>query len=121
MTSKHKNVEVLSTNILSYLNTIESTYVETAKEKGEPDFFETVKPFADKVFDLVQRWEEETKSWIKEANPKNIHVQQVDSTVENINMISVQCFYPDTREKRFKGMLQSIRYVLNDVITKLDV
>ncbi len=118
MTSNQNSVIVLSKRILDYLDKIENYFEEAQASKQEPDFFETVKPFADEVFKVLQQWEKETTEWIQKDRPKYIHVQQIDSTVENFNMVSVQCFYPDTREKRFKGMIQSISYVLNDIITK---
>ncbi|WP_223701998.1 YppE family protein [Sutcliffiella deserti] len=108
----------LSQKIVVYLEKIEKIYEETKKAQNTPDFFQQVKPFADKIYYTLQDWEEKTTDWIKKESPKYIHTQQIDSTVENVKHVSVQCFYPDTREKRFKGMIQSIRYVLNDILTK---
>jgi hypothetical protein len=119
MTSNQSRVvEQQTEEILEYLVKIVERFEEVQSSGDEPDFFQTVKPFADNVYHLLLRWEKDTKEWIQAENPKYIHVQQIDSTVENINLVSVQCFYPDTREKRFKGMIQSIRYVLNDIISK---
>ncbi|TYS68440.1 DUF1798 family protein [Sutcliffiella horikoshii] len=118
MSGNENSVKELTKQILMELDRIEANFIEVKASKKEPDFFQTVKPYADKVYATVEQWESNVKDWIISEKPKYIHVQQIDSTVENINMVAVQCFYPDTREKRFKGMLQSIRYVLNDTISK---
>ncbi|KMJ59717.1 hypothetical protein AB685_02290 [Bacillus sp. LL01] len=119
MSGNQQNVKQISDQILDYLDRIEELFHSTRDNKENPDFFHTVKPFADEVYVTVQQWENTVKEWILTEQPKYIHTQQIDSTVENINMVSVQCFYPDTREKRFKGMIQSIRYVLNDTLSKI--
>lgn len=119
MSGNHQSVKECTVKILKDLERIEETFVLSRDKKEAPDFFQTVKPFADEVHITVQDWEKYVKEWISAVRPKNIHTQQIDSTVENINMVSVQCFYPDTREKRFKGMIQSIKYVMNDVLTKI--
>ncbi|UAL45724.1 YppE family protein [Sutcliffiella horikoshii] len=118
MSGNDKSVRELTKQILMELDRIEENFMSAKASKQEPDFFQTVKPYADGVFATVEQWESTVKNWILSDKPKYIHVQQIDSTVENINMVAVQCFYPDTREKRFKGMIQSIRYVLNDTISK---
>ncbi|WP_404442384.1 YppE family protein [Sutcliffiella horikoshii] len=116
--SGNTNVRELTEDILMELDRMEENFIKAKANQQEPDFFQTVKPYADQVFETVGLWENTVKNWILSEKPKYIHVQQIDSTVENINMVAVQCFYPDTREKRFKGMIQSIRYVLNDTISK---
>lgn len=112
------NVKDLSQHLLQYIEKIENFFQDTQQTKKAPDFFLEVKPFADEVHQILLQWERDTVEWIKEESPKYIHIQQIDSTVENMKHVSVQCFYPDTREVRFKGMLQSIRYVLQDILTK---
>ncbi|WP_078380227.1 YppE family protein [Sutcliffiella halmapala] len=112
------DVTGLSQKLLQYIERIEILFQETQVKKEAPDFFLEVKPFADEVYDTLIKWEKDTVEWIKEESPKYIHTQQIDSTVENVKHVSVQCFYPDTREIKFKGMLQSIRYVLQDILTK---
>jgi len=118
MSGNDNEVRELTKQILMELDKIEENFIKAKASEQEPDFFQTVKPYADGIFATVEKWESIVKNWILTDKPKYIHVQQIDSTVENINMVAVQCFYPDTREKRFKGMLQSIRYVLNDAISK---
>lgn len=118
MESTSSNVLTLTQKLLDFIEGIESRFIHTQENKVEPDFFNEVKPFADEVHALLLEWEKETVEWIGTAAPKYIHSQQIVSTVENVNHVTVQCFYPDTREKRFKGMIQSIRYVLNDILSK---
>ncbi|QFT89356.1 hypothetical protein FIU87_11925 [Bacillus sp. THAF10] len=118
MTSEHNELISITEKLCTFINKIEMCFEKTQQRKEEPDFFATVKPFADDVYQTVKAWEDASKKWITSQRPKNIHIQQIDSTVENINMVSVQCFYPDTKSKRFKGMIQSIHYVLEDILNK---
>jgi hypothetical protein len=118
MESTSSNVLALTQKLLEFIERIESRFIHTQENKVEPDFFNEVKPFADEVHALLLEWEKETLEWIAITAPKYIHSQQIVSTVENVNHVTVQCFYQDTREIRFKGMIQSIRYVLNDILSK---
>lgn len=79
-------------------------------EKG--DFFTQVKPFADEVKEVVDHWRKESAAWIKENRPKNLHATQIESAAEQMEMISVQAFFPETSRTRFINYLQSVRYVL---------
>lgn len=118
MKSTNSDIMEMTQKLLDYIEEIEKRFIHTQENKEEPDFFNEVKPFADQVHNLLVEWEKETVEWLRIAAPKYIHSQQIVSTVENVNHVTVQCFYPDTREKRFKGMIQSIRYVLNDILSK---
>ncbi|MFT4413050.1 YppE family protein [Fredinandcohnia humi] len=88
------------------------------REVYEVDFFNEVKPFVDNVMRIADSWRELSKEWIKQEKPKNIHPNQIDATYENIQHISIQGFYQDTKQKRFKNMYESILYVLDSIIEK---
>ncbi|MFS0863358.1 YppE family protein [Fredinandcohnia sp. 179-A 10B2 NHS] len=89
------------------------------RETYEADFYNDVKPFVDDVMKVADSWSELSKAWIISERPKNIHINQIDATHENIQLISIQSFYTDTKEKRFKNMYESILYVLDSIIDNL--
>lgn len=109
------------TNTLSkYVEQIESKFL-MVKESGEKgDFFNEVKPFADEVQQVNNEWKEEAKAWININKPRNLNGNQIDSASEQIDMISVQSFYPETSRTRFINYVQSVRYVLTLLQTYLD-
>lgn len=93
-------------------------YIRTLEEY-EVDFFNEVKPFVDRVMEIADRWMELANSWIQNERPKNLHQNQIDATHENIQMVSIQGFYKDTKYKRYKAMYESIQYVLKSINEKV--
>ena len=79
-----------------------------------------VKPFSDEVKAVADKWKELSLDWIGKERPKYIYPIQIESTYENLGIISVQAFYQDTKMKRFKDMHQSIHYVLNSIVEQLN-
>ncbi|CAM3888784.1 YppE family protein [Mesobacillus zeae] len=98
-----------------------ATRYEMAKETGESgDFFSEVKPFADLVKQEADSWKVSAVEWIINNQPKNIHSRQIEATAENIELVSVQAFFPETGRKRFMGYIQSIHYVLDSLLTAVN-
>lgn len=64
-------------------------------------FFDTIKPFADQVKMVSDHWRNEALQFVDEVKPAYLHREQVENTHENINAISVTCFQPKTKKKRF--------------------
>lgn len=110
--NNHSILGHLNERLYEYTMKIEDTFlsVKLSGEKG--DFFTQVKPFADEVKEVVDRWKKESGSWIEENRPKNLHTSQIESAAEQMEMISVQAFFPETSRTRFINYLQSVRYVL---------
>ncbi|MCC3358367.1 YppE family protein [Bacillus sp. REN16] len=88
-------------------------------ESYEVDFYNEVKPFVDTTMELADSWRELALDWIKKEFPKNLHPNQIDATHENIQHISIQGFYQDTKVKRYKNMYESILYVLDNILEKV--
>ncbi|MGR3764791.1 YppE family protein [Rossellomorea sp. NS-SX7] len=90
------------------------------RETGEKgDFYIEVKPFADKVKEFNDNWKELSLEWIKKDRPKHLHLPQVMNTYDNIEMLSVHCFFPESSYNRFISHHQSVRYVLNTTLDEL--
>jgi Bacterial domain of unknown function (DUF1798) len=90
------------------------------RETGEKgDFYKEVKPFADEVKDRNDKWKELSLSWIETERPKYLHPPQVLNTYDNIEMLSVHCFFPESSYNRFISHHQSVRYVLQTILDNL--
>ncbi|WP_018922298.1 YppE family protein [Salsuginibacillus kocurii] len=85
-----------------------------------PDFYEHIKPFADDMLALSDRWQEEAEQWIDKEKPVYMHKQLIWDTHENLQILSMQAFHPKTKEKRFREMIQAVDYVLNGVRQAFD-
>jgi Bacterial domain of unknown function (DUF1798) len=91
------------------------------RETGEKgDFYKEVKPFADAVKERNDRWKELSLRWIETERPKNLHPPQVLNTYDNIEMLSVHCFFPESSYNRFISHHQSVRYVLGTILDSLE-
>lgn len=115
-----EQLTLLTQQLLDYMDSISNTFekVKASKERG--DFFTEVKPFADAVKEVNDEWQLLARTWIKENMPKHLHEKQIESTYEQIEMLSVQAFYPDTSRTRFINTLQSVRFILNSLKESLN-
>jgi len=102
----------LNERLYEYTKEIDDTFLSVKMSGEKGDFFSQVKPFADEVKEVVDHWKVEAASWIKRNRPKNLHTSQIESAAEQLEMISVQAFFPETSRTRFINYLQSVRYVL---------
>jgi Bacterial domain of unknown function (DUF1798) len=111
------------TNLLKDLCDQSLVRLEEIKENEtyESDFDNVVKPFVDDTMVIADSWRDLAISWIKQEHPKNLHPNQIDATHENIQFISIQGFYRDTKAKRFKNMYESIQYVLDNILEKVTI
>ncbi|MGJ9381995.1 YppE family protein [Salipaludibacillus sp. CF4.18] len=102
------------TNQLLELNEQAFLYFKEYSQKGkEADFFETVKPFADRVKDSIEIWLPKVSVWLAWEKPDYLHKQQIDQMIENFEVLSVHCFQKDTKKKRFIERYKSIEYTLS--------
>lgn len=90
------------------------------KTGKQGDFYTEVKPFADKVKVLSEEWEPTAVKWVTDIRPKNLYPLQIKNTAENIQMVSIRAFFPDTSIKRFKSHIQSIEYVLERILEEIE-
>lgn len=98
-----------------------AVHYRQARERGtKPDFYAEVKPFADRSKHLLDEWSSQAAGWIAENRPKNLHENQISSAAEHIELITVQCFFPETSRTRFINYYNSTKYVLNVLLGHLD-
>lgn len=111
----------LNNSLMNYLDKISVKFDEVKESKEKGNFYLEVKPFADEVKEVNDKWKMVAIEWIKNRNPKNLHEKQIESAYEQIELLSVQAFYPDTSKTRFINYFQTVRFILlsiNDQIEK---
>ncbi|SFL71775.1 YppE family protein [Salibacterium qingdaonense] len=84
-----------------------------------PDFYEEVKPFADRMKETADAWKPLAEQWIIEEKPTYFYLKQIDDTHENMCISSIRSFQSDTKKKRFREMIQSIDYILTGMEEQL--
>ncbi|MFJ8235214.1 YppE family protein [Ureibacillus sp. NPDC094379] len=87
---------------------------------ASPDFFNDVKPHADHIHSILVEWQQLTKQWIKENQPKYIHAQQVDNAVDAVDQFVVQSFYKKTSKKRFEQSVLAVHFTLTTLLRNLE-
>ena len=113
---KQNELNRLTLELLTCMNRLEKK-LESVKSAGiRGDFYTEVKPFADEIKKMNDNWRNEALIFVAEMSPKNIHLQQIESTHEHIDIISVQAFYPETSLTRFKNMVASVKYILKNIL-----
>lgn len=117
---EYSKLWTLSSQLLNLVQQAEQVYekVRSTKEKG--NFYTEVKPFADHVKLISDQWKEEAEGWIVNEKPKHIHKQQIAAAIENLQIIAVQAFFPETSYSRFKQTIYSVEYILKEIKRNLD-
>lgn len=117
---KNQELIYLTKKLLGYHSEIMKKFEETKEIRIEGDFFQEVMPFSNQVKDTMDLWKREVMTWITNRRPKNIHAQQIDSTIEQLEMITVQAFFPQTSRTRFIHTAHSVEYVLTAVLFEIE-
>ncbi|MCQ6273918.1 YppE family protein [Bacillus sp. V3B] len=117
---KNQELIYLTKKLLGYHGEILKKFEATKEAKIEGDFFQEVRPFSNEVKDIMDQWLVEVIAWINTCRPRNIHAQQMDSVVEQLGMIAVQAFFPQTSRTRFINTAQSVEYVLTAVLLETE-
>ncbi len=116
---KHNHLEEMTRQLLEYNRQAAESYHRCRKTGEQGDFYKEVKPFADKVKAMSEKWEQEAVQWVADIRPKNLYPLQIKNTAENLQMVSVRAFFPDTSLKKFKSHIQSIEYVLERTLEEI--
>jgi hypothetical protein len=104
--------------LLRYIEEANNRFFIVKESGKKPEFYTEVKPFADEVGNLLNEWVQLAENWVSRYKPKNIHRQQIDSTRENIELVSIQSFYPESSRVRFVNYISSINYVLTTILVE---
>ena len=83
------------------------------EENCAPDFYEEVKPYADKMRAVLIEWQRLAKAYIAYERPKYLHEAQIQNAVDAMEQFFVQSFYKETSKKRFLQSIQAVKYTLD--------
>ena len=84
------------------------------KESGkQEDFYDLVRPYANEIKQLNDRWKLLAKDWIQKNKPLYLNAIQIDSASDHLEVISIQAFFPQTSKKRFLDSHKSVIYILH--------
>lgn len=109
----------LSERLLKYNHLFYSNYLAAREENIRNDFENIVKPFADEVKVVNDKWSRILKIWIDENKPINFNKRQVESIHEQIERHSIHCFFAETSRKRFLDTHKTIEYFLTGIMKEL--
>ncbi|KIL48023.1 DUF1798 family protein [Jeotgalibacillus campisalis] len=105
----------LTLELLKIVRSAEEEYDNRRETDLKGDFWKEVKPFADNAHSLSKDWGEAAAAFLHKQPQKNLHPNQIKATVENVELLTVQCFFPATSYNRFKSYIQSSFYVIEQV------
>jgi hypothetical protein len=106
---KHTN------DLIVLIGQMESNYQKVQQEGVVFDFFSDIEPFVNATEVLMQEWQTLAYLFVKEHPIKYIHHEQIDQTVENVNILAVIHFQKDTRYKRFVDLIASVKYIVGTI------
>lgn len=110
----------LTKKLLSY-NTLFMEYFKEARENGTThDFHEVIKPFANNVNTTANEWAALMKNWLAKSPKKHLHPKQIDTTLEHIEQLSIQAFFPKTSKSRFLNANRTVEYFLLEILKELE-
>ncbi|KMM38196.1 YppE family protein [Guptibacillus hwajinpoensis] len=92
----------------------------THLDEYKVNFYEEVKPFADRTLELLKEWEPLAREWVMENKPKYLYPIQIKNTYENLEMVSVVAWQKDTGPKKFNERVQSIEFVLEKLLEQAE-
>lgn len=90
------------------------------RETKDADFQEDIQPFVELVDCVLEDWMRAAESWVKEEQPKYIHLLQIKQVCENVRVNAVECF-GTAKPKRFKERYKAVEYVLRNMLTNKDL
>lgn len=92
----------------------------THLDEYKVNFYEEVKPFADRTLALLKEWEPLAREWVMENKPKYLYPIQIKNTYENLEMVSVVAWQKDTGPKKFNERVQSVEFVLEKLLEQAE-
>lgn len=110
----------LTKRLLNYNHLFIKHFEEAREKESSHDFHEVIKPFADEVKKVAQEWSTLMRKWLLNSQKKHLHQKQIDTTLEHIEQLSIQAFFPKTSRSRFLNANRTVEYFLLEVVKELD-
>lgn len=92
----------------------------TKNDNYTVDFYNEVKPFADKVHQTADEWKTLALEWVKLNNPTHLFTHQIEDTYDNLFSSAVTAFQSRTRKRKFLQTISSISYILDLIIQEIE-
>ncbi len=105
----------LTNQLLIKVAEAEEIYRQAREEEKTFDFYQDVKPYADEVKKMADRWAVLAGDWQKEAKPRLISPLQIQNTHNNLLQVSVHCHIPQSSKSRFVKHCHAAAFVLEQV------
>ncbi|MEK3934582.1 YppE family protein [Sporosarcina sp. FSL W7-1349] len=105
--------------LLSVCRECRERHADMREQNREPDFFQEVKPYADRTHAWLDEWTSAVSEWIKVAKPLYVHPHQIESLHDSMKQFIVQSFYQKTGKKRFVLSIHSAEYTLKTILDAL--
>ncbi|TSB46960.1 YppE family protein [Alkalicoccobacillus porphyridii] len=110
-----------TTRLLELNQYAENIYLNETRTDGyEVDFFGMVKPFADEIKERSEEWLPLANELVEAKLPKDLHLNQLTQTVDNLEVVAIKSFYPETGLKKQIETFKAVAYVLKQVSDVLD-
>ncbi|WP_455661397.1 YppE family protein [Pradoshia sp.] len=105
----------LTNQLLLKVAEAEEIYRQAREKEQTFDFYQDVKPYADEVKEMADKWNVLVSEWQKETKPKHISPLQIQNTHNNLLQISVHCHIPQSSKSRFIKHCHAAAFVLEQV------
>ncbi len=79
------------------------------------DFYNDVKPFADKVDRAAEHWEKSALDFLNKYPQKYIHAAQIAQTADNAKRVGAHAYFFETSKAKFIQSADSALYVLESL------
>jgi len=114
------HTKILTTQLIAFTDQADEIYEAVRAEGKERDFYTEVKPFVEEVDLAIKEWTKNMQEWMKEESFQHLFPQQIEQTANNLADVVVQAFFPKTSYSRFKSHVQSISFILDNVLHEIN-
>lgn len=111
------NVVTLTKDLKEMIDTLHDLFFREGEKPSinDKDFFLQMKEETAPMYQLLAKWEEDALAEVKARNVQ-VHPHQVNSTVENIELLILHSYYKDIRKRKYMEYYYSTHYVCNQLL-----
>lgn len=106
--------------LMQLIEQAQAIYEERRATQAEPDFYKEVKPFADQMDALADRWEQEAMIFLRKYPQKYVHPMQIEQTADNARRVGAHAYFFQTSKAKFMQSAASAVLVLDTLETALE-
>jgi len=102
-----------------HINSLKKKFLlnEPPESINDHDFFNEMKEETKPIFNLLEQWEVDVQSYLKNYQSK-VYPHQIEATKENIKLLILHSYYIDIRKRFYMEYYQSIIYVLDSLLSE---